>query len=131
VHCFSETRDLSPCSTPVFPQRVAVFPVFSSKNISVNKDVEGIIAKALPNKFHTPLSKIVSVFEIVPEAEVIVALPVQLKDKQKGKLENNLLVEVANKLNADIVIVAEIRDYRSELRVNFEGERIKQTDLAI
>lgn len=112
-------------------QRVAILPVFSSKNISTDKEVEEIIAKALVSKFRMPLSKVIRFFEIIPEAEVIAALPAQLKDKQKSKLEKNLLAEVGDKLNADIVIAAEIKAYRSEVRMNFDGDRIKQTDLAI
>jgi hypothetical protein len=112
-------------------QKVAVLPVFSSRDISINKDVERIIAKALVNKFHMPLSKVVTFFEIIPEAEVIAALPVPLKDKKKSKLENNLLAEVADKLNADIVIAAEITSYRSDSRMNWEGDRLQETDLAI
>jgi len=112
-------------------QKVAVLPVFYSKNISINKDVERIIAEALVNKFHMPLSKVVTFFEMIPEAEVFVALPVQLKDKKKSKLEKNLLVGVADKLNADIVIAAEITRYRSDSRMNWEGDRIQETDLAI
>lgn len=112
-------------------QKVAVLPVFSNKDISVNKDVESIIANALVNKFHMPLSKIVPFFAIIPEAEVIAALPVQLTEKNKSKLDNKLLAEVADKLNADIVIAAEITSYRSDSRTNLEGDRLQETDLAI
>jgi hypothetical protein len=112
-------------------QKVAVFPVLASKGIAINKDVEKIIAKALVNKFHMPLSKVVTFFDIIPEADVIAALPVQLKDKRQSKLENNLLAAVADMLNADIVIAAEITAYRSDLRTNWEGDRIQETDLAI
>jgi|GEM_PF-3561996 len=112
-------------------QKVAVLPVFHSGNISINKDVEKIIAEALVNKFHMPLSKVVTFFEIIPEAEVLAALPAQFEDQRKSKFENNLLVEVADKLNADIVIAAEITSYRSDLRMNWEGDRIQETDLAI
>jgi hypothetical protein len=112
-------------------QKVAVFPVLAGKGIAINKDVEKIIAKALVNKFHMPLSKVVTFFEIIPEADVIAALPVQLKDKRQSKLENNLLAAVADTLNADIVIAAEITAYRSDSRTNWEGDRIRETDLAI
>ncbi|MBP2627736.1 MAG: hypothetical protein H6Q68_2447 [Firmicutes bacterium] len=112
-------------------QRVAVLPVFYRNNISINKDVEKIITKALVDKFHMPLSNIVTFFEIIPETEVFTALPVHLKDKKKSKLENNLLAEVADKLNADIVIAAELTSCRSNSRTNLEGDWIQETDLAI
>ena len=112
-------------------QKVAVLPVFFSNNISINEDVEEIIEKALVNKFHMPLSKVVPFFELVHEAEVMTALPVQLRDKRKSKLENHLFTEVADKLNADIVIAAEIRAYRSISRINREGDRLQETHLAI
>jgi len=113
-------------------QKVAIFPVFFNKNISVNKEVETIVAKALVNKFQMPLPTVVKFYQIIPEAEVVAALPVQLKDKiKKSKLANNLLTEVADKLNADIVIAAEITSYRSEERMNREGDRLQETHLAI
>ncbi|MBC8015077.1 MAG: hypothetical protein H7X79_04965 [Sporomusaceae bacterium] len=112
-------------------QKVAALPVLSINNISVDKDVEEIIAKALANKFHMPLSKVVPFFEIIPEEEVIAALPVQLKGKKKSKLENSMLAAVADKLNADIVIAAEIKAYRSILRVNRDGDRLQETHLAM
>lgn len=111
--------------------KVAVLPVFSNENIAVNKDVERIIANALVNKFHMPLSKIVAFFTIIPESEVIAALPVQLKGKKKSKLDRNLLAEVADKLNADIVIAAEIKSYRSDSIMNWDGDLLITTDLAI
>ena len=112
-------------------QKVAVLPVLYSKNVSINKDVEAIIAKALVNKFHMPLSKVVTFFEIIPEEEVFAALPVQFKDKKQSKLEYNLLAEVADKLNADIVIAAEVTSYYSVSRTNWKGDQIQETDLAM
>jgi len=112
-------------------QRVAVLPVFSGENSSINKDVEGIITKALVNKFYMPLSKVVTFFEMIPEADVIGALPIQAKDKKKSKLENTFLALVADKLNADIVIAAEITSCRSESTTNWDGDCLLNTDIGI
>jgi len=112
-------------------QKVAILPVFYSHNISMNKDVESIIKTALVNKFHMPLSKIVPFYEIIPEAEVIASLPVQLKYKKNSKLDNNLLAEVGNEMNADIVIAVEVTSFQDDSRINWDGDRIQETDLAM
>ena len=113
-------------------QKVAIFPVFFNKNVPVNKEVETIVAKALVNKFQMPLPTVVKFYEIIPEGDVVPALPAQLKDKiKRSKLTNNLLAEVADKLNADIVLAAEITSFRSEVRINREGDRLQETHLAI
>jgi len=125
------STDFRTCSAE-HVQRVAVLPVFFSDNISIkNKDVEKIIAEALINKFHMPLSKVVTFFEMIPESDIIGVLPVQSKDKKKSKLSNDLLVEVGEKLNADIVIATEVTSYWSQSRMSWEGDRIQETDLAI
>jgi len=78
-----------------------------------------------------PLSKVVTFFEMIPESDIIGVLPVQSKDKKKSKLSNDLLVEVGEKLNADIVIATEVTSYWSQSRMSWEGDRIQETDLAI
>ncbi|WP_378954425.1 hypothetical protein [Pelosinus sp. sgz500959] len=112
-------------------QKVAILPVLYSHDISINKDVEKIITNALVRKFHMPLSKIITFFEIIPEADVLAALPVQLQEKKKSKIDNNLLADVGGKLNADIVIAVEIKAYRSDLRMSWNGDRIRDTDLVM
>jgi len=111
------------------PQRVAILPVsFTHSHRDV--EVEAVVAKALANKFHTPLAKIVPIFEIIPANEIDAAM----LDKATGKnfkLNNTLIQAISEKTNADIVIGVEVTQLWSILLRTWDGEVIQKTDLSI
>jgi len=116
------------CSAAV-PQRVAILPVSFTHSYR-DADVEQVIAKALSNKFHTPLAKIVPIFEIISSKEIDSAMSGATTGKN-FKLDKTLFKAIAEKTNADIVIGAEVTQLWSVRLRTWDGEVIQQTDLSI
>ena len=112
------------------PQRVAILPVSFAHGYR-DTDVENVISKALANKFHTPLAKIVLIFEIIPSVEIETAITDNVTTKKIKKLDKALINLIAEKTNADIVIGAEVTQLWSVLLRTWDGEVIQKTDLGI
>ncbi len=111
--------------------RVAILPVLFRANANYHKDVEKLIADALVNKFQPPLSKVIPFYDIIPDTEVAAAIYTYPGDKQKSKLEKNMLADAAVKLNADIVIAAEVTSLRSTVITTWNLDRYRETDVGI
>lgn len=113
------------------PLRVAILPVFNS-SYTHNEDTERLIGKSLQARFSMPLSKVVTLYDIVPANEVEMALPRELKDHNKpGKMNAFMLQEIGRVLKADVVIGAQITDFRANTFNDFDDEPMQETDLTI
>ncbi|BBB89947.1 MAG TPA: hypothetical protein PKA28_07755 [Methylomusa anaerophila] len=113
-------------------QRVAILPVFFGSGAAYDKDVEAVIEKNLTGKYHLPLAKVITIYDIIPKQEVRDALPAQLTGK-KPKLEKQVIQDLAAKLNADIVIAAEVTSF-STATISpwiWDGDTIRRTELGI
>lgn len=113
------------------PQRVAILPVYVNTS-GIDEEVLAIIEKALADKFHTALANIVPVYHLIPPPEIAPALPAALTDgKQKIRLDKTALITVAEKLDADIVIVAEVTRFSSSVYMDGEGDYIRTLGIAL
>ncbi len=121
-----------PICSAADPQRVAILPVSFSHSY-IDKDVEAVIVKALNDKFHTPLSKIVTIFEIIPGKEIQSATEVEVGAKKirEFKLDRLLLKNIAMKTNADIVIGAEVTQFWTVQTMTWRGDLLRETSLGI
>ncbi|CUH96355.1 hypothetical protein P22_2445 [Propionispora sp. 2/2-37] len=113
------------------PQKVAILPVLTSAHVALSPEIESIIANGLHKKFHTSLSSIVPVFEILPAATVKEAMTVLQPEKNKLSVNRNMLAAIAEKTSADIVIAAEVTSYRDFSYTRWDGEQIQETNVAI
>ena len=113
------------------PQRVAILPVSFRANASYDKTVETIITKALANQYHTFFSTIIPIYELIPETEMIRVLSDGTMTTWPSTLDSKLLIKVSDKLNADIVIAAEVLAFRGITMTNWQGDWIQDTDMAI
>lgn len=110
-------------------QRVAILPV-SFTHSDRDTEVENVIIRALNNKFHTPLAKVVPIFEIIPASEINAAMLGETSGKN-FKLNKTLIQAMSEKTNADIVIGVEVTQLWSMLLRTWDGELIRRTDLSI
>ena len=113
------------------PLRVAILPVFNSSDIH-DQATEQVISNALKARFHMPLSNVITLYEVVPDNEVRLALPPELINPNKpGKISSHTLQEIGAKLKTDVVIGAQITDFTLFTFTNWDGDLIQQTDLTI
>lgn len=113
------------------PLRVAILPVYVKAH-AMDADVLAVFENALAAKFRTALAGIVPVYTIIPPSEVAPALPaVPAAGKGKIKLDKASLVSTAEKLNADIVIVAEVNNFSTSVYINGEGDYIRSLGIAL
>lgn len=120
---------VAPCSAAE-PQRVAIMPVYFH-SIQSDAAVGKVIDQALADKFRTPLSGIVPVYEIIPRGDIAPVLPVAPAAGKKVKLDGDVLAAVGEKLNADIVIVAEVTQYYTYTYFSGEGDPMRRINFEI
>lgn len=113
------------------PQKVAILPVLTPSYIALSPEIENIITGSLHKKFHTSLSSIVPVFEILPATTVKETLTTLQTEKKKLSVNRNVLAAIAEKTSADIVIAAEVTSYRDFSYTRWDGEEIQETAVAI
>ncbi|MEN6413055.1 MAG: hypothetical protein ABFC84_09930 [Veillonellales bacterium] len=113
------------------PQRIAVLPVFNSSDTH-DQDTEQVIADALQAKFHMPLAKVITIYDVIPAKEVQLALPPELQNRNKpGKINAAVLQKIGTSLQADIVIGAQITNFTAVTFSNRDGDLFQRTDLTI
>ncbi len=112
------------------PQRVAILPVYFH-SIQNDAAVGQAIGQMLAGKFRTPLSGIVPVYEIIPPREIAPVLPAAPAGGKKAKLDGAVLAAVGEKLNADIVIVAEVTQYYTYTYFSGEGDPMRRINFEI
>lgn len=113
------------------PLRVAILPVFNSTYIH-EPDTERVITEALRARFHMPLAKVITLYDVVPADEVQLALPPELKNRNKpGRIDALVLQEIGAKLKTDVVIGAQITDFTLFTYSNLAGDLFEQNDLTI
>jgi len=113
------------------PLRVAILPVFNS-SYTHDQDTERIITESLQARFHMPLAKVIILYDVIPADEVQLALPLELKNRNKpGKINASVLQGIGAKLNTDIVIGAQITDFRASTFSDLYGGLLQETDLTI
>lgn len=111
--------------------RVAVLPVFNS-SYTYDQDTERVINESLQARFDVLLAKFIIFYEVIPANEVQLALPPELKNRNKPeKINVPMLRAIGTKLKADIVLGAQITDFRVFTGRDLDDERLKQTDLTI
>lgn len=111
--------DFVPCFAAQ-PQRVAILPVYFH-SIQSDESVGRVIEQTLAARFRTPLASIVPVYDVIALGEVAPVLPTAPPGgKQKVKLDRSILATIAEKLNADIVIAAEVTQYYTETIITDE-----------
>ncbi len=120
----------TPCHAA--PQKIAILPVV---NYTYDRDaaVENVVSAALAAKFRMPLASIVTIYEIVPAADVQAALPADIHTRAGArKFGVDRLPAIAAKLNADVVIGAIITNLSQELNyISKESFYYQRTSLAI
>lgn len=123
---------ISPASCLAYePLRVAILPV-SNSSYTHNQDVERVIADSLHARFHMPLDKVITLYDVVPDNEVDKAMPQELRNRNKpGEISASVLKKIGAKLNADVVIGAQIMDFREYTFTNIWGDLLQETDLTI
>ncbi len=131
VLCLVMFSLVSPCYA-VTPQKIAILPVIN-RTYTHDAAVENVISAALAAKFRMPLANIVSIYEVVPAAEVRAALPADIHNRaQARKFGVDKLPAIAAKLNADIVIGAIITDLSEERTITGKDSfNFQRTVLAI
>lgn len=130
VWCFIAGTFTSPCLA-YEPQRIAILPVVNSAP-TYYRDAEQVIHDAMQAKFKRPLASVVTIYELIPPAEVQSVLPAGFqRPKKMMKLETLNLPELAERLKADVVIGAEITDFSSMMITNFRDDILQKTDIAI
>ena len=111
-------------------QRIAILPIIND-TYSTNPAVEKEIADLLYAKFQMPLADIVTIHEIIPEAEVKAALSPEMQTKgQPQKYFSGNIPEVAAKLSADLVIGAIITGLTERTTTN-QRDLFQETYVAI
>ena len=113
------------------PLRVAILPVFNS-SYTHDQNTEQVIANALKTRFHMPLDKVITLYDVVPDNEVQLALPPELKNPNNpGKINSHVLQEIGAKLKTDVVIGAQITNFTVFTFNTWDGDLMEQIDLTI
>lgn len=120
---------VAPCSAAQ-PQKVAILPVYFH-SIQSDAAVGRVIEQALADKFRTPLAAIVPVYETIPRGAIAPVLPVPSAPGKKVKLDGAVLAAVAEKLNADIVIAAEVTQYYTYTYYSGEADPMRWINFEI
>lgn len=120
---------LATCSAAQ-PQRVAIMPVYFH-SIQYDEAVGRVIAKTLADRFRTPLASIVPVYDIIPRGDIVPFLPTAPAGGKKVTLDGAVLAAIGEKLNADIVIVAEVTQYYTYTYFTGEGDPYRRINFEI
>lgn len=111
--------------------RVAVLPAVNS-SYNIDKDTELVINEALGHKTRMLLNKRDIRYEIIPSHEIKEVLPQELKALRKpAKLNAALVKDIGEKLKADIIIGAQIANFRTGTVRKMDDDVLTQTDLTI
>lgn len=110
--------------------RVAILPVFNSSH-TYDHETERVIYESLQTRFSVLLAKTAIFYNVIPPEELALALPTELKLNKSEKINAALLRELGAKVQADIVIGAQIMDFRLFTSRNLDNDLLMQTDLTI
>jgi hypothetical protein len=111
--------------------RVAILPAFNS-SYTYDQDTERVINESLQARFGVLLAKFVIFYDVIPANEVQQALPPKFKNRNKSeKVNASMLREIGTKLKADIVLGAQITDFRVFTIRDLDENQFRKTDLTI
>lgn len=113
------------------PRRVAILPVINSTYFD-NREAQTAIVTQLNNHFKTPLSSVVEFYTLIPQQDILQAMPPVPTRKAKLSIDEQLLREIAVKTRADILIAVKLNEYRSAMSITTRtGTLLQQTDVEL
>lgn len=115
------------------PLRVAQFPLLIQSYMTPTQDVQESLAKLVDRSLHVPLNGTLKAVQYIPEKECWTALE-EARQEAVGKVKlKDLMGPVAEKLNADLVVVPVLTGYEQyqTMRWNRWGRYIVHSYAAV
>jgi hypothetical protein len=104
--------------------------VFAADRVAViaygdQSEAVSVMQETIRSYFKTPLPSLVKIYEFVPGDEIAVSQP---KNKE---VKRDTLRALAEKTKSDIVVAAQLTDYRTRFFVSLYGDSIRTTSVQV
>lgn len=116
------------CSAQASPQRIAILPVQFSVTSEARSDIANLVADPLKKKFHHALNNITNKYEYLTADEIAQELP---DFRTYEKLTDDQLIDLANRLDADLLLAPIVTRCIDQQYYSFFGEIMQETYIQV
>lgn len=110
------------------PQRIAILPVQYVVANDARNDVTALISDPIAKKFHHALNNFTKKYEYLTVEDISAELP---DLSRYSKLNNNELIDLADRLNADLLLAPIVTRCIDQQYYSFFGEIMQETYVEI